>query len=331
MSDDGADRSPDYESAGAEVPATDDDDFGMVDIDTNGYKVDGLAQDDVEMHAQDDGEMYAQDDGEMYAQDDSKGTVQDDAEMYADGEMYAQDDFKVTAQDDAEMPDYSEMYAQYCAETYFDGEMYAEDAAKLALQRLCVEVDPLTVPSMREYDRWLQKDIMVNGLGISGMPDMTEAFELLKMPLGGVEFVPSECTRASESFAEETVDKWVETNIQHVTGGADSTLYKHKNAYADGRCSIYATGDILGLSIDDTVAAFDDFVMERRQTAEEQLSFVASHPDVCAYFASQRQTSATYLSDDHLLTRYQTSMREETENLGHLLENVRQLHAGWSQ
>jgi hypothetical protein len=29
MSDDGADRSPDYESAGAEVPATDDDDFGM--------------------------------------------------------------------------------------------------------------------------------------------------------------------------------------------------------------------------------------------------------------------------------------------------------------
>jgi hypothetical protein len=73
MSDDGADRSPDYEFAGAEVPATDDDDFGMVDMTSNGYKVDGLAQDDVEMHAQDDGEMYAQDDGEMCSvQDDSK-------------------------------------------------------------------------------------------------------------------------------------------------------------------------------------------------------------------------------------------------------------------
>ena len=134
--------------------------------------------------------------------------------------------------------------------------------------------------------------------------------------------------RVSDSGAEETVVKCFETDIEQVIVGADNIIYKHKNACADGRCSIHATGDIIGLSIDETVVAFQDYVLERRHIAEHQLKFLASNPVVISYFASQRQTAGYLLSDEQLLERYRTSLKEETEAFTNLLDNVLQLQSG---
>jgi hypothetical protein len=44
--------------------------------------------------------------------------------------------------------------------------------------------------------------------------------------------------------------------------------YFHKNAIGDGRCSIHATGDILGLSVEDTVNAFSEYTTRQETTSK---------------------------------------------------------------
>jgi hypothetical protein len=60
----------------------------------------------------------------------------------------------------------------------------------------------------------------------------------------------------------------------------DNMLYRHNSPPADGRCSIHAASDIIGLSIDETVVAFEEFVTERCARADEHLQFTAEQPDL---------------------------------------------------
>jgi hypothetical protein len=117
-----------------------------------------------------------------------------------------------------------------------------------------------------------------------------------------------------------------ERDINDVVLGRDNMFYRHNNPPADGRCSIHAAGDIIGLSIDETVVAFEEFVTERCARADEHLQFTADHPDICAYFESQRRTSADYQPDDHLLRRYRTGLTDEVGAHRELLDNIHQLH-----
>jgi hypothetical protein len=117
-----------------------------------------------------------------------------------------------------------------------------------------------------------------------------------------------------------------ERDINDVVLGRDNMFYRHNNPPADRRCSIHAAGDIIGLSIDETVVAFEECVTERCARADEHLQFTADHPEICAYFESQRRTSADYQPDDHLLRRYRTALTDEVGAHRELLYNIHQLH-----
>jgi hypothetical protein len=103
--------------------------------------------------------------------------------------------------------------------------------------------------------------------------------------------------------------------------------YLHRNPPADGLCSLHATADVIGLSLDDTVAEFKRFVEDRRVANDVRKDFPLDHPEVRTFIASQRTsaTALTYYSDEELFLRFKYRLDFENEDLQALCSDVHKL------
>ena len=146
---------------------------------------------------------------------------------------------------------------------------------------------------------------------------MTEAFVRDNMPYKSL-------SSADMSSEERAIDS-DEVDICSIPLGREDTVYRHKNAHADGRCSIHAAGDILGLSIDETVDEFQKFVTLRCLQLDKHLHHTCADVEVQAYFATVRSTARSVYADCDLLDRYKNSVSYEIRMLTELLTNVYEL------
>jgi hypothetical protein len=89
-------------------------------------------------------------------------------------------------------------------------------------------------------------------------------------------------------------------------------------------CSLHATADVIGISLDDTVSEFKRFVEGHRLVNDVRKAFPLDHPEVRMFIASQR-TSAnalTYYSDEEL---YLCRLDLKIEDLQALYSDVHRL------
>ena len=102
--------------------------------------------------------------------------------------------------------------------------------------------------------------------------------------------------------------------------------YIHKNAIGDGRCSIHATADILGVDITEVCKEFRTYTVTEVSMIESLCSQPISSPEVQAYIAEQRLSplSVAY-SDRYLQERFIKELQDRKEGLQSACSNLESL------